>query len=78
MDRKLLVETIEADLVLNMAAFPACPTDTAGATSPFGASLMIVVPVPWILLQSLKLDTRMSPLVISWRVGKLGSTNATP
>ena len=37
-------------------------------------SLMIVVPVPWILLQSLKLDTRMSPLVMSRPAGKLGST----
>ena len=37
-------------------------------------SLMIVMPVPWILLQSLKLDTRMSPLVMSRPVGKLGST----
>jgi hypothetical protein len=45
-----------------VVAFPGPPAIVGGgATSPFGVSLTIVVPVPWALALLLKLETRTSP-----------------
>ena len=44
----------------------------------FGATLTIVVPVPWTFALSLKLETRMSPGLSYPLPGKPGGTNATP
>ena len=49
-----------------------------GATSPFGVSLTIVVPVPWALAPLLKLETRTSPGTIVPPEGKPRGTIATP
>ncbi len=53
----------------------ACPD---GATSPFGVSLTIVVPVPWALALLLKFETRTSPGAIVPPEGNLRGTIATP
>ena len=63
----------------NVVAFPTVVPAAGGrVTTPFGVSLMIVVPVPCTLLLLLKLETRISPGEIAPPDGKLGGTNATP
>jgi hypothetical protein len=63
----------------NVVAFPGPPGIVGGgATSPFGVSLMIVVPVPWALALLLKLETRTSPGAIVPPEGKPRGTIATP
>jgi hypothetical protein len=56
----------------------ACPGGTDGATGPAGVNFMIVTPVPWRLLEALKLETSTSPGAILPPDGKSLGTKTMP